>query len=53
MHGGMCGICKGFIDGDFHVDHRIPLSKGGMHGYANCQPAHPKCNLSKGDKIVA
>src|SRR5271166_2713229 len=48
MHGGMCGICKRFIDGEFHVDHVIPLSKGGMHGYVNVQPAHPICNLEKG-----
>lgn len=48
MHGGMCGICKKFIDGNFHVDHVIPLSKGGMHGYVNVQPAHPECNLRKG-----
>ena len=49
MHGGMCGICKEFIVGDFHVDHIKPLSKGGLHCYANMQPAHPACNLSKGD----
>jgi len=48
MHGGMCGICKEFIEGDFHVDHIKPLSKGGLHGYFNCQPAHPVCNLRKG-----
>lgn len=48
MHGGMCGICKQFIEGEFHVDHVTSLSKGGMHGYINVQPAHPKCNLSKG-----
>lgn len=48
MYGGMCGICKQFIDGNFHVDHVVPLSKGGLHGYINCQPAHPRCNLQKG-----
>jgi 5-methylcytosine-specific restriction endonuclease McrA len=48
MHGGMCGICKQFIEGKFHVDHVIPLSKGGMHGYVNVQPAHPVCNQRKG-----
>ena len=52
MHGGRCGICGEFIEGDFHVDHVIPLAKGGMHGYINVQPAHPKCNLSKGAKIL-
>lgn len=49
MHGGMCGICKGFVEqSSFHVDHIIPLARGGMHGYVNVQPAHVKCNLSKG-----
>lgn len=52
MHGGMCGICKQFVpEDDFHVDHVIPLSKGGMHGYINVQPAHPLCNLRKGDRV--
>ena len=51
MHGGMCGICEGFIEGDFEVDHVIPLVKGGMHGYINVQPAHPFCNRSKGSKV--
>lgn len=48
MHGGRCGICEEFIEDDFHVDHVIPLSKGGMHGYINVQPAHPVCNMRKG-----
>lgn len=47
MHDGYCGICKQFIEGDFHVDHIIPLSKDGPHSYANTQPAHPTCNLRK------
>ena len=51
MHGGMCGICEQFIMGKFHVDHVIPLSKGGMHGYVNVQPAHPKCNEEKADRL--
>ena len=52
MHGGMCGICKGFVSqDDFHVDHKVPLSKGGSHGYVNVQPSHPFCNLSKGAKV--
>lgn len=51
MHGGMCGICHEFIVGDFHVDHVIPLSKGGLHGYINVQPAHPLCNYRKGDRV--
>jgi hypothetical protein len=49
-HGGMCGICKEFIIGKFHVDHVIPLAKGGVHCYTNVQPAHPLCNIRKKDK---
>lgn len=48
MHGGRCGICGEFIEGDFHVDHVLPLSQGGLHGYINVQPAHPICNFIKG-----
>ena len=50
MHGGRCGICSEFIDRreGFHVDHIIPLARGGMHSYLNTQPAHPRCNLQKG-----
>ena len=44
---GLCGICGTTIYGDFHVDHVIPLSKGGEHSYANTQAAHPECNLRK------
>jgi 5-methylcytosine-specific restriction endonuclease McrA len=51
-HKGICGICNKPIQGGFHVDHVIPLSKGGEHSYANTQPAHPKCNLRKGAKIL-
>lgn len=53
MHGGRCGICGEFIAEDFHVDHVIPLARGGMHGYINVQPAHPACNLRKSAKIIA
>lgn len=52
MHGGMCGICEQFVSRDnFEVDHIMPLAKGGQHGYVNVQPAHPRCNRSKGAKI--
>jgi 5-methylcytosine-specific restriction endonuclease McrA len=49
--GGICGICGTPVDlDDFHVDHVIPLAKGGEHSYANTQPAHPICNIRKGDR---
>ncbi len=35
----------------FHVDHIIPLSKGGWHMMFNAQITHPPCNLRKGDRV--
>lgn len=54
-----CGICGGEIDESkknphplsLHIDHIVPLSKGGEHSYANCQPAHASCNIQKGTKL--
>lgn len=38
-----CG-CKG----DLHVEHVIPISKGGEHHLGNIVPACQRCNFSKG-----
>lgn len=35
----------------YHVDHLIPLSRGGHNGPTNIVIACPRCNLSKGDKM--
>lgn len=35
---------------EYHA-RRIPLSKQGEHGYANTQPAHPTCNIRKGNRV--
>lgn len=59
LHDNRCGICGGAIPLDVkfgsplypHLDHIVPLSKGGKHSYANSQPAHASCNLQKGDKL--
>jgi 5-methylcytosine-specific restriction endonuclease McrA len=49
---GVCGICGEDVDPvDFHVDHIIPLSRGGEHSYANTQPVHPKCNRQKHNSL--
>jgi len=47
-----CGICKKPIDGEYHLDHIIPLSKGGEHSEGNLQLAHPFCNQSKFNAIM-
>jgi 5-methylcytosine-specific restriction endonuclease McrA len=50
---GMCGICGLPVERtDFHVDHIVPLARGGEHSYANVQAAHPLCNASKRDRIL-
>jgi 5-methylcytosine-specific restriction endonuclease McrA len=48
--GHRCGICNEEIVGDFHLDHVVPLAKGGPHLYSNVQAAHPSCNIKKGAK---
>lgn len=46
---GICGICGKDVDPfDYHVDHVVPLSRGGDHSYANVQLSHPICNWKKG-----
>lgn len=47
----ICGICSLKIDSNFHVDHVIPLSRGGEHNLENLQLVHPICNLTKGRKL--
>jgi len=60
-YGTMCHICgdkidinaprktgeKGWEHG-LHIDHIIPISKGGPDTIDNVRPAHGVCNLSKG-----
>jgi len=36
---------------DYHVDHLIPLARGGHNNPSNIVIACPKCNLSKQDKL--
>jgi 5-methylcytosine-specific restriction endonuclease McrA len=51
---GVCGICKEAVEmtSRWEVDHIVPISKGGLHCYANVQLAHRKCNRSKGAKCA-
>jgi 5-methylcytosine-specific restriction endonuclease McrA len=53
-----CQVCGLWVDRDASVpaplsptlDHRIPLSKGGLHTPGNVQLAHFHCNSIKGNK---
>lgn len=47
----ICWWCDQPIKGKFHIDHRIPLSRGGSNDARNLCITHGKCNLSKHDKL--
>jgi len=55
-----CGICSEVIDlaltyphpQSRSIDHILPIARGGAHSPENCQLAHLRCNVSKGDRIV-
>ena len=49
----ICAICgKPIVDFvDATLDHKIPLSKGGLNNRNNYQLAHKKCNQDKGSDI--
>lgn len=52
---GVCMICSLPVDraGAWEIDHKVPLSKGGEHSYANTQLAHRSCNRSKGARVAS
>lgn len=48
--GHRCAYCPGIAT---HLDHVVPLSKGGTDTENNIVPACAPCNLSKGAKTLA
>lgn len=50
------GRSKGALSGNWkmglHIDHIIPIVRGGSDTLDNVRPAHAFCNLSKGAKIL-
>lgn len=49
---GKCWWCgKKIKDTKYHVDHRVPLARGGSNAPENLVIACPKCNQSKGAKL--
>jgi len=63
-YGNTCHLCGEAIDLDaprqtgvegwdkgLHIDHLVPLSKGGKDTLDNVRPSHGWCNLSKNNKV--
>lgn len=48
---GLCAYC-GQPMTFYHVDHVVPLAKGGGNDAANLALACPACNMAKGDKSL-
>lgn len=46
---GQCAYCLGPLRGVYHVDHKVPVSRGGKTIRDNLCCACPKCNLEKHD----
>ena len=62
IFGSICYLCEQSIDLQaprqcgtpgwecgLHIDHIIPIARGGMDCLDNVAPTHASCNLSKGD----
>lgn len=48
--GWMCFYCSHPLEDNYHVDHYVPVSKGGSNSIDNIVVACPSCNLLKNDK---
>ncbi len=48
---GICQLCGDPVGVDLHIDHRVPVSRGGGNEPGNLQVAHAACNLRKGNQI--
>lgn len=50
--GMICRLCgKDIPEGDLHIDHIFPVALGGTDDLDNLQPAHSRCNISKGARV--
>ena len=50
---GRCNHCSKSLKQGYHIDHIVPLSKGGMHDEYNLQLLCPHCNQVKHDSVDA
>lgn len=48
-----CYLCSYPLTNPMHMDHVVPLSKGGSHTTSNLMPTHARCNLRKNDALLS
>lgn len=48
---GKCHWCKTDVGNDYHIDHVVPLSRGGSNDIGNLVISCPYCNKSRGNKL--
>jgi 5-methylcytosine-specific restriction endonuclease McrA len=44
---GKCYYCGKELNGEYHIDHKIPVSKGGTNAIENLAVSCPECNRKK------
>lgn len=49
---GLCAYCGIRLFDEYHIDHVVPLVRGGTNWPDNLLLACPDCNLLKGDKLL-
>lgn len=47
-----CYYCGEYVGSDFHIDHMLPISRGGSHWPSNITITCKTCNLDKHNKTV-
>ena len=50
--GYICFYCKEPLTSDYHIDHKIPITKGGAHSLENFALACMQCNQEKHAKDI-
>lgn len=50
LQSNKCVICRCSLGAGYHMDHIMPLAKGGKHEAENIQILCPTCNVRKSDK---
>ena len=51
-YSGRCAYCETPLKRGYHLDHVVPLVRGGSHSIGNLVPACQPCNSSKGPRTV-